>query len=209
MHAFPNNSYDGSQRIVGMWFVGRQTHAAFAQLSYFVHAMPGRALPRPRVVLALPLRVDGNAVGTSPVFLRRGTHVVSSADPQVKMGLLTMEPATLPKTKPFPVMWQRRSPTSIEITAGGAPSPFLLVFGDAYHPEWQGTLNGRLLPHVIVNGVSNGWIVPALPQGGTIALTFAGQRLYEIAAIVSLISLVLLAVLALAPSLWVFRPSER
>ena len=61
----------------------------------------------------------------------------------------------------------------VEVTGNGAP--FLLVFGDAYHPEWQATVNGQALPHVIVNGISNGWVVPALP--GQISIRFTAQRL--------------------------------
>ncbi len=209
MHEFPNNWYDGSQRIVGIWLLGRETRAAFSQLSYYVHAMPARVSSRPQSLSSPPLRIDGNSVGPAPVFLNRGTHIVSSADPDVKIGLLTIEPASLPQTQSFPVMWQRHSPTSLEITAGGSSSPFLLVFGDAYHPEWQGTVNGQPLPHVIVNGVSNGWIVPSLPQGGTIRLTFAGQRSYVLAAVVSLIALIILTVLAVKPELWVIRAQKR
>ncbi|MGA2760018.1 MAG: hypothetical protein ABSF08_06850, partial [Candidatus Cybelea sp.] len=93
----------------------------------------------------------------------------------------------------------------VTVPVNANAASFLLVFGDAFHPEWQATVNGKLLNHVIVNGVSNGWIVPALPQGGTIALRFAGQRYYIIAAIVSLIALALLTLLALRPELWPLR----
>jgi hypothetical protein len=209
MHGFPNNWYDGPQRIAGIWLVSRQVHASFARLSYYVHAMPARAATRPASLLSPPLRIDGKNVGASPVFLRRGMHIVSSADPEVRIGLLTIEPVNLPKTQSFPVMWQRHSATSIEVTAGGNPTPFLLVFGDAYHPEWQATVNGRRLTHVIVNGVSNGWIVPSLPQGGTIMLEFAGQRSYVVAGAISLIALILLTVLANKPDLWVIRAPKR
>jgi hypothetical protein len=94
------------------------------------------------------------------------------------------------------------------VTVPVRANPFLLVFGDAYHPEWQATVNGKLLNHVIVNGVSNGWVVPALPLGGTIALRFIGQRYYIVAGIVSLIALVLLTALALKPELWPLRSSR-
>jgi Alpha-(1->3)-arabinofuranosyltransferase len=208
MHAFPNNWYDGLQHIVGIWFVGRQNRSAFARLAYYVHGAPGRALKRPSSLTALPLKVDGKTVGAAPVVLGRGSHLVSSADPEVKIALLTIEPAALPQTRSFPVMWNRQSATSLDVTAGPG-APFLLVFGDAYHPEWTASFNGEPLAHVIVDGVSNGWIVPSLPQGGTIMLRFAGQRSYAVAAIVSLIALILLVVLASQPRLWVIRESER
>jgi hypothetical protein len=207
MHAFPNDWDDGYQRVVGIWFVSRNAPLKVTSLYYDLHAMPARELHRPQSLTSLPIRVDGKLV-TKPVFLSRGRHVVKSADREVKIGLLNMEPVTLPKTRPFALDWQRRSPTSVDVTVPVRANPFLLVFGDAYHPEWQATVNGKLLNHVIVNGVSNGWVVPALPLGGTIALRFIGQRYYIVAGIVSLIALVLLTALALKPELWPLRSSR-
>jgi hypothetical protein len=207
MHAFPNDWDDGYQRVVGIWFVSRTAPLKVTSLYYDLHATPARELHRPQSLTSLPIRVDGKLV-TKPVFLSRGRHVVKSADREVKIGLLSMEPVTLPKTRPFALDWQRRSPTSVDVTVPVRANPFLLVFGDAYHPEWQATVNGKLLNHVIVNGVSNGWVVPALPLGGTIALRFIGQRYYIVAGIVSLIALVLLTALALKPELWPLRSSR-
>jgi hypothetical protein len=209
MHAFPNDWYDGYQRILGIWFVSRTARFKVTGLYYYLHAMPARELHRAQSLTSLPIRVDGKLV-TQPVFLSRGTHVVKSADSEVKIGLLSMDPVTLPKTQPFALDWQRRSPTAVDVTVPVKVSAnsFLLVFGDAYHPEWQATVNGKLLDHVIVNGVSNGWVVPALPQGGTIALRFVGQRFYIVAGIVSLIALGLLIALALKPELWPLRSSN-
>jgi hypothetical protein len=209
MHAFPNNWYDGYQRIQGIWFVSRNARAKFTGLYYDLHAMPARALHRPQSLTSLPIRVDGKLV-TQPFFLSRGAHVVKSADREVKIGLLSMEPVTLPKTQSFAINWQRSSATSVDVTlpVKANAAPFLLVFGDAYHPEWQATVNGNVLNHVIVNGVSNGWVVPALPQGGTIALRFVGQRYYIAAGIVSLIALGLLTLLAIKPELWPLRSSR-
>jgi hypothetical protein len=85
----------------------------------------------------------------------------------------------------------------------------LLVFGDAYHPEWTATVNGQTLPHVIVNGISNGWIVPSLPDGGKISISFTGQRFYIFAWIASLIALALLVTLAIEPKLWAIGTPER
>ncbi|MGB6412884.1 MAG: alpha-(1-_3)-arabinofuranosyltransferase family protein [Candidatus Cybelea sp.] len=209
MHAFPNNPYDGTQRIAGIWFVGRQIRSNFAHLSYYVHGMPARALAHPQSLTSLPLLIDGRAVGKGPVRLSRGPHLVTSADKEVKIALLSVAPAALPQTKPFPVMWKRSSPTELEITAGSGSSPYLLVFGDAYHPEWTASVNGQTLPHVIVNGISNGWIVPALPDGGKISISFIGQRFYVIAWILSLIALALLVTLAIEPKLWAIGTPER
>ena len=57
-------------------------------------------------------------------------------------------------------------------------------------------------PQVVVNGVANGWIVPRLPAGGIIILTFATQTYYVIAAAISVAALIIMIVLAWAPRLW-------
>jgi hypothetical protein len=205
MHAFENGWDDASKRVVGIWLVSRGAAPKLSQIYSTVHAMPARALHRPQSLTDLPLRIDGRSVRT-PVFLSAGKHVVASADRQVKMTQLSIAPVQLPSTKTFALKWQRRSPTQLGVTAASTTSPFLLVFGEAYHPEWQASLNGgEPLPHVIVDGVVNGWIVPSLPDGGDIALTFAGQRYYTIAAALSLIALIVMIVLACLPQLWPIR----
>jgi Alpha-(1->3)-arabinofuranosyltransferase len=210
LHAFPNGWYDGSQRIAGIWFISRGSRARFSALYYTLHAMPARDLRRPQSMLNLPLRVDGRTVGKGPVTLSAGRHVVASADRQLKITSLEVSPVKLPRTQQFSLTWQRRSPTALKITARSTSNPFLLVFGEAYHPGWQATLNGtQPLSHVIVDGVVNGWVVPALPDGGEIALSFGAQRYYVIAALLSLIALIVMIVLACAPQLWPVRNTDR
>jgi hypothetical protein len=208
MHAFPNDWNDASDRIVGFWFLSRGNAPNFTDLYYNVHAFPGENLRRPQSLTSPPLLVDGKPVGAKPVFLTRGPHQIASADRQVKIGLLTLEPVTLPRMKNVGLVWQRRSPTAINVTAKSTSSPFLLVFNEAYHPEWTATLDGQSLTHVVVDGVSNGWIVPSLPAGGTIVLTFAGQEYYLIAAAISVIALLITIVLAWAPELWPIQPLD-
>ncbi|HEV3091889.1 MAG TPA: alpha-(1-_3)-arabinofuranosyltransferase family protein, partial [Candidatus Cybelea sp.] len=55
MHSFPNDLYDGAQKVLGVWLLGRQTHSKFSGLSYYVHSMPARALRRPASLSSLPL----------------------------------------------------------------------------------------------------------------------------------------------------------
>ncbi|MBV8530998.1 MAG: DUF3367 domain-containing protein [Candidatus Eremiobacteraeota bacterium] len=208
MHAFPNGWSDATSHIVGMWFLSRANLPKISGLYYSVHAMPGRALRRPQSLSKLPIRIDGRMVGVQPVFLTRGAHRVASADREVKIGLLHLAPASLPRTRDFGLAWDRRSPTAIHVTAKSTAIPFLLVFGEAYHPEWRATLDGALLPHVIVNGVQNGWIVPAIPAGGTIVLTFAGQQNYVVASAISAIALLIILVLAWSPDLWSIRATN-
>ena len=168
MHAFPNNWNDGSLRVVGLWLFARGSQPKYAGLYYRLHGLPSENLRRPESLAAPPLLVDHKAVGDGALFLARGRHVVTSADRQVKIGLLRIEPLKLRPTADFGLTWQRHSPTSITVAAPNASNPFLLVFNEAYHPEWRATLDGQALPHVIVNGVANGWIVPSIPAGGNI-----------------------------------------
>ncbi len=164
---------------------------------------------RPASLTAVPIRIDGKPVGRGPVFLTSGRHLVASADRQINIGLLTLEPANDPPTKDFGLTWQRGSTTAIDVTAPSSASPYLLVFNEAYHPEWKATLAGETLPHVIVNGVANGWIVPSLPGGGKVLLTFTGQEYYVVAGAISVIALLIAIVLAWAPELWPIHPLDR
>jgi hypothetical protein len=209
MHAFPNSWDDASQRVAGTWLLARDSHAKFTDLAYNFHALPGENLRKPGSLSTLPLVVDGRPVGAGPVSLSRGRHLVVSADRQVKIGLLSLAPTALPRTRDFGVVWHRRSPTAIDVIAKSTSQPFLLVFGESYHPEWKATLDGAVLTHVIVNGISNGWIVPGLPSGGRVVLTFTGQTLYVIAGAVSVIALIVMIVLAWNPELWPIRSSSR
>jgi hypothetical protein len=210
MHAFPNDWDDASQRIAGIWFLARGVHPKFSAISYTVHAIPGRALRRPQSLANLPIRIDGRSVGSQPIALSAGRHVIASGDKQLKITLLSIEPVDLPRTRSFAMQWNRRSPTALDIVAKKTANPFLLVFGEAFHPEWQATLNGsEPLPHVIVDGVVNGWLVPSLPAGGQISLVFVGQRYYAVSAAISILALIVMVVLACVPSLWPIRVSDR
>lgn len=206
MHGFPNGWYDGSQSVAGIWVISRGARARFSALYYTLHAMPARDLRRPQSMVNLPLQVDGKRIGSGAITLSAGRHVVATADRQLKITSLQVNPVKLPRTQEFGLTWQRRSPTVLTVAARNTSNPFLLVFGEAYHPEWQATLNGtQPLSHVIVDGVVNGWIVPALPDGGVITLTFGAQRYYVVAAVVSLLALIVMIVLACVPQLWPIR----
>jgi hypothetical protein len=208
LHAFPNGWSDSSLRVLGIWLLTIGANPRLTDLYYNLHALPGENLRRPQSLSSLPFKIDGRLVGSAPLYLTRGRHSVTSGDKQVKVGLLTTEPLTLPRTRDFSVVWQRHSTTSVGVTVKSSASPFLLVFNEAYHPEWSATLDGEVLPHVIVNGVANGWIVPSLPGGGEIALTFAGQQFYVISAAISVIALLIMITLAWAPDLWPVAPDR-
>jgi hypothetical protein len=206
MHAFPNGWDDASQRVAGIWLVARDSRAKFTGLFYNLHALPAQNLRNAGSLSTLPILIDGRSVGSGPVFLTRGRHLIASADRQVKIGLLTLAPTSQPRTRDFGVVWQRRSQTALDVTVKSTATPFLLVFGEAYHPEWRATFDGTVLTHVIVNGVANGWIVPSLPNGGQITLTFGGQTFYVISGAISVIALIVMIVLAWNPELWPIGP---
>src|SRR5581483_1042952 len=130
MHAFPNTWDDASAQIVGMWLLDRAGRPTVANVSYNLHAMPGRALPRPDSLQNLKLKIDGRIAGAQPVLLSRGVHTVASADRQVKIGLLSIVPVTLPKSKPVTLGWTRPSPTVVDVAVPKNAGPFLMVFGE-------------------------------------------------------------------------------
>lgn len=200
LHAFPNNWNDASSRIVGMWVVAGTSQPIISNLAYRVHAMPFITLSDRHAFDRLPILLDGKALGAAPVFLSRGEHFVESTERKLKIERLTVDPVNLPNTRRFDLSWTRRSPTQLEVNVKNATRPFLLVFGESYHPRWQATLEGKTLTHVPVNGVANGWIVPpSSATGSTIVLSFTAQRAYNVSAAISLLSLVVLAGLAFIP----------
>ena len=206
LHAFPNDWVDQSRRVVGIWFLARDGRATLSSVFYNLHAMPAREMRRPQSLDAPPITIDKRPVLSEPVYLTAGRHLVASADRQVKLGLLTVTPVTLPKTTHYPLQWDRRSPTSVDVTVRGSPDPFLLVFGEAYHPKWEAMLDGTPLKHVVVDGLVNGWIVPPVSDAtATIELRFADQLSYVVSGLISLVSLILLVVLAWMPGLWPTR----
>ncbi len=92
----------------------------------------------------------------------------------------------------------------IDTTRGAAP--FWLVFGQSLDSGWQAHANGRSLGKpVLVNGYANGWLVTPPAGGGpvTVNVTFAPQRLVNIAVVLSALGILLCVGLALT------RPRRR
>ncbi len=92
---------------------------------------------RPLSLATVPVLVDGKPAGAKPMLLNRGLHRIATADRQVRIGLLSVAPVDLPRTRDLNVVWQRRSPTAIDVTPSATADPFLLVFGEAYHPSGE------------------------------------------------------------------------
>jgi arabinofuranan 3-O-arabinosyltransferase len=87
---------------------------------------------------------------------------------------------------PVCVRSTRLSPVRLDEKLCEDSEPFVLVFGESYHPEWVATLHGTALTHVRLNGFENGWIVPKVRAGDVISLSFAAQSRFDKACAVSL-----------------------
>jgi len=69
---------------------------------------------------------------------------------------------------------------------------FMLIFGDAFNPEWKLVHKGKPLneaQHIEVNGYANGWVVPA-GEATVMTIEYLPQRYATVGAAVSLLSLV-------------------
>ena len=83
-------------------------------------------------------------------------------------------------------------------TAPGA-GPFWLVFGQSLDSGWHASANGHSLGKaVLVNGYANGWLVTPPAGGGpvTVSLTFAPQRIVNLALLLSALGILLAIALA-------------
>ncbi len=193
--AFPNGWPDASTRVAGVWLIWRGAHPSFATLGYRSHGVAASALAQRQALLELPLSVDGKRIGAAPMHLSRGSHIVESAAWPLSIGRLTTTTRALPQTRRFDVKWRRPSATQLDVRVPSS-APFLLVFGESYHPEWGATLDGKPLTHVTVDGFANGWLVPKLAGPKTIVLSFSARRYYPMVDTISILALVLLIVVA-------------
>jgi hypothetical protein len=76
------------------------------------------------------------------------------------------------------------------VLEGNAEQAGLLILGDAYHPGWRATLNGRPVPVIPTNYVQRGVLLPA--GAYRIVFTFAPETL-RYGALASALGLLLLA----------------
>jgi hypothetical protein len=187
----PDSASDAQRRIVGAWVVlGVPAAQAVApgRIEYALHDLHvERMLPERRIdsaVGALPLRVDGRLAGNA-LQLARGRHVVSAAGPG-DIGVLRVQSAGVPNPRAIPLQIERTSAVALNVRTRGPTPPFVLVLNESFHPEWQATLDGRVLPHVRANGFANGWVVPAARDAQLVQVRFTAQRTYATTVWVSL-----------------------
>ncbi|MGZ3576754.1 MAG: hypothetical protein ACXVA3_15910 [Vulcanimicrobiaceae bacterium] len=135
----------------------------------------------------VPLLVDGKPI-RDVVRLSRGIHHVESALPYEEIATLTAESAGSPAVRVVTLHADRTSPVSLDVRTDRAVAPFLLVFGESYHPHWKAFLNGRELTHIEADGFANGWIVPGLHPGEQITVRFTAQRWFVLATSISILA---------------------
>jgi arabinofuranan 3-O-arabinosyltransferase len=91
------------------------------------------------------------------------------------------------------------SSVTVHIATTPGEAPFWLVFGQSLDSGWHATANGHSLGKaVLVNGYANGWLVTPPAGGGpvTVSLTFAPQRIVNLALLVSALGILLAIALA-------------
>lgn len=70
-----------------------------------------------------------------------------------------------------------------------ARSPFILVFGESYDPDWSAKISNQIVPsHFLINGYANAWYID---QTGSfdISISFKKQRLVELGFILSILGI--------------------
>jgi hypothetical protein len=187
----PNSAGDAGRRIVGAWVVlGLPAAQAVApgRIEYALHDLHvERMLPQRRMtsaIGALALRVDGR-LASGERQLARGKHVVSAAGAG-DIGMLRVQSAGLPPARTIPLRVDRASAVALNVRTTGPTPPFVLVLNESFHPEWQATVDGRVLPHVHANGFANGWVVPGSRAAQLVELRFTAQRTYAATVWISL-----------------------
>ena len=89
------------------------------------------------------------------------------------------------KTKQLPeIKFTKINPTRYQVEVTHAVEPYLLIFSEAYHPEWQASIEGE---HLMVNGFANGWWIKKTGDY-QIILDFKPQRIYYFSVGVSLLT---------------------
>jgi hypothetical protein len=91
------------------------------------------------------------------------------------------------------------SSVSMRIGTTAGSGPFWLVFGQSLNSGWHARANGHSLGKaVLVNGYANGWLITPPAGGGpvTVSLTFAPQRIVNLALLLSALGILLAITLA-------------
>jgi hypothetical protein len=116
--------------------------------------------------------------------------------------LSELEPGMVPKVReiqqavanlydPPAIEVSMLSPAHYRVDVQNAKAPFILVFGESYHPNWSARISGQSVTlHFSVNGYANAWYIE---QTGSFSvdLYFEKQRLVDIGFVLSGLGLLL------------------
>jgi hypothetical protein len=122
-----------------------------------------------------------------------GTVVFASQETIQGIGLSTLGNSNQQVTTSG-LTYEKLSPTSYVVNLN-SQGPFFLVLSETYDPNWSAQTNGLdIQKHFVANGYANGWYVN---QTGklTITIEFPPQRLADIGAVVSVLTVILGATL--------------
>jgi hypothetical protein len=118
-----------------------------------------------------------------------GTVVFASQETIQGIGLATLGNLNQDSTTSG-LAYEKLLPTSYVVKVD-SQGPFFLVFGESYDPGWSARADGLdILQHFVANGYANGWYVNHVGRL-TITIEFLPQRMADIGAIVSVLTLIL------------------
>jgi arabinofuranan 3-O-arabinosyltransferase len=141
---------------------------------------------------AAPLTATGSSSTTTAAAVSP-TSAVSQAATTVASSSGASSPAVH-------VTHNSASSVTMRIATTPGAAPFWLVFGQSLDTGWHASANGHSLGKpVLVNGYANGWLVTPPAGGGpiTVSLTFAPQRIVNLALLLSALGILLAIALAL------------
>ena len=147
-------------------------------------------------VRLLPRREGSLATYEGTLRLGPGSILGLVQQGQEHYVLLLRDAATkLPNAADVELHVLASSPTGYRL-AVEARSPFVLVFNESHHEDWQARIDGAPLEHFKVDGYANGYWVDRAGEF-EVSIEFAPQRAFEIAFAASA-SVVAISALSLA-----------
>jgi arabinofuranan 3-O-arabinosyltransferase len=148
--------------------------------------------------------LGGAEVGISacdgrPITLADGAHRLFAGgvlQPD-SIRLSSLRPVVTPKADPPRITVHGRADGGLDVDVHDAKSPFYLVTGEDWTPDWRATIQGGSLGKpLVLDGFSAGW---RIDRAGSyrVAVGFGPQRGYSVVLLISALSLI--ATLALLP----------
>ncbi len=166
--------------------------AALAASNDWYH-LQAAVTPEPgTVALRLFVYADAGALGGSGTVVEyRGLRIASAAP----LALTILDGAGAPAAPRL--TWTRVGPSTYQVKAARASSPFVLSLGESFAPGWrlEGLPDGREVQHVVAHGYANGWLIGP-GAAFTARISFAPDRTMHLARSVSIGTALAIPVLA-------------